>query len=414
VPDLLQEAYTLYRQDRIPEAVAAVEAAIRLGAGFADVYNTLGVYRTAAGDFAGAERALRTAIGMNERLVSAYHNLLELRDVEVPADLLQQMLDLAAGGGLGAADAALLDYCISRCYRRRQERALEFRYLDRAKSAMARLMPWDADGCAAEVAAVMAVSKARYDSMRNVAPEQHSPIVICGMPRAGSTLLERIVGAHPGVTPIGEAGIATRATQATVARHQLPQPLYPAWFARPDAAAAFETAYRAFEELLAGYPVAGTFACEKSANNDILLGLWLLAYPQAKVLHSRRHPLDVCLSCYQSYFANGVAFSNKLAWVAGRHALHERLMDHWKRLFPAQLLTVAYEDVVADPRAQIGRVLAFLGLPWDESCLAFHASHEAARSASNWQVRQPLYRESVHRWREYREQLGEIMHLADE
>jgi hypothetical protein len=171
--------------------------------------------------------------------------------------------------------------------------------------------------------------------------------------------------------------------------------------------------YAAFAELLAAYAVSRARFCEKSVNNDVLLGLWLLAYPQARVVHLRRHPLDVCLSCYQSYFASGVAFSNRLEWVAARYRWHERLMSHWRQLFPAQVMTVAYEDLVRAPQAEVRRVLDFLGLPWDENCLAFHRSDAAVRTASNWQVRQPLYQDSVHRWQQYRVQLAPIMHLAD-
>jgi hypothetical protein len=88
-------------------------------------------------------------------------------------------------------------------------------------------------------------------------------------------------------------------------------------------------------------------------------------------------------------------------------------MEHWKRLFPGQVLTVSYEDVVREPRAEIGRLLGFLDLPWDDACLEFHRNDNPVRSASNWQVRQPLYQSSAHRWRQYRDQLAEIMYLGD-
>lgn len=414
VSELARSAQDFYAANRLAEAVEAIAAAIRLDPASAQLHNALGVYLTAAGDFAGAERALREALRLDPGLVAAYHNLLELRHVDVPPELLQRMLGLAERGGLGAADAALLDYSISLCYRRQQDRVAEFRYLDRAKLAMARLQAWDVAGFSADVATVMNMGQGEYARLP-VAPRMTpGPIIICSMPRSGSTLLDRILASHPDVTSLGEAGLATRATQATVAHYGLPQPLYPCWLSLAASAEVFAGAYRAFGELVAAYRVETLHFSEKSVNNDILLGLWLLAYPQARVLHLRRHPLDICLSCYQSHFAHGVAFSNKLAWVAERYRLHERLMEHWKRLFPGRVMTVAYEDVVRTPRAAIGGVLRFLGLPWDDACLAFQDSGAPERSASNWQVRQPLYQTSIGRWQQYRAQLADVMDLAGE
>jgi tetratricopeptide (TPR) repeat protein len=409
---LTQRAHALYQQNRMAEAVTTMETAIRLSGETAELRNNLGLYRAAAGDFPGAEAAFRDAIRLEGNLVAAYHNLLDIPDAALPDGLLTQMERAAECADLGEADAALLDFCISRYYRRRLKPADEFRYLNRAKSVMARRAPWDAAGFTADVMAVMTMSQAQYSEFRSTVSGGPAPIVICSMPRAGSTLIEQIVSSHAAVTSIGEAGLATRATQAAVAQHRLAQPLYPAWCTLPAAAAVFATARQGFRDNLAGHNVTTARFCEKSVNNDILLGLWLLAYPEARVVHCRRDPLDICLSCYQGYFSRGMAFSNKLSWVAERYVLHERLMEHWKRLFPAQVLTVSYEDVVGDPRGEIGRLLGLLDLPWDDACLEFHRNDNPVRSASNWQVRQPLYQSSAHRWRQYRDQLAEIMHLG--
>ena len=129
---LTQRAHALYQQNRMAEAVTTIEAALRLGVETADLQNNLGLYRAAAGDFAGAEAAFRAALRLDGNLVAAYHNLLDIPDAALPDGLLTQMERAAECADLGEADAALLDFCISRYYRRRLKPADEFRYLDRA------------------------------------------------------------------------------------------------------------------------------------------------------------------------------------------------------------------------------------------------------------------------------------------
>ena len=278
---------------------------------------------------------------------------------------------------------------------------------------MAKLQSWDREGFGADVRRLLQVNRTeclRVSSGRRYSP---APVVICSMPRAGSTLLEQMIGAHPEVSATGESGLATRACHDTVRRRQLPDPLFAAWFAQPEAEEIFGDAFAALRQHASAYHIRTQWFTDKSANNDLLAGLWLMAYPDARIIHCRRHPLDVCLSCYQAYFSAGVAFSNRLDWLARRYEIHEQLMGHWKKLFPDRCLTISYENLVREPAREIEAILNFIGLDWDDNCLRFADAGQAVRSASNWQVRQPLHTTSINRWHAYREQLAEIMHLAD-
>ena len=149
---------------------------------------------------------------------------------------------------------------------------------------------------------------------------------------------------------------------------------------------------------------------DKALTNYERLGTIHLALPQARIIHCRRHPVDTCLSIY---------FSN----IRGRHAWdrsdlvfwyrqYERMMEHWRRVLPPERFTeVQYETLVADREAESRRLISFLGLEWDDACLAPERNARAVKTASIWQVRQPVYKTSVERWRRYEPWLGELREL---
>lgn len=145
-------------------------------------------------------------------------------------------------------------------------------------------------------------------------------------------------------------------------------------------------------------------------NNFLNLGLIALLFPHARIIHCRRNPLDVCLSCYFQDF-NSQPFSNDLADIGRYYNLYERLMDHWRTNLPVDILDVSYEDLVADTEEVSRKMINFCKLPWDDNVLAFHATERHVRTASNWQVRQPIYDRSVQRWRKYEQYLGPLKEI---
>jgi hypothetical protein len=131
--------------------------------------------------------------------------------------------------------------------------------------------------------------------------------------------------------------------------------------------------------------------------------------PEARVIVCRRDPVDTCLSCYFHHFAGALPFAYDLAHLGAMHRAHDRLLAHWIAALPLRIMEVRYEELVADPEPSIHRILGFVGLPFDERCLRFHESGRVALTASNEQVRQPIYRSSVNRSARYRAHLGPLL-----
>ncbi len=155
------------------------------------------------------------------------------------------------------------------------------------------------------------------------------------------------------------------------------------------------------------------FFTDKNPNNFVHVGFLHLILPNAKIINARRHPLDSCFGSYKQLFAKGQPFSYDLVELGEYYLQYQRLMDHWDEVLPGKVLDVSYEEVVADLEGQVRRILQYCELEWEESCLRFHESSRAVKTASSEQVRLPIYSSSVNSWRNYEPQLGPLIEVLE-
>lgn len=227
-----------------------------------------------------------------------------------------------------------------------------------------------------------------------------APIFICGMFRSGSTLAEQILASHSQVTPGGELDLLP-----ALVREQL-RP-YPEALAAADS----ETIGGLRDAYLAGVRAihpAAALVTDKRPDNFLHIGLIKAMFPDARIVHSLRDPLDNCLSVWFLQLDPAMAYAFDLADIGHWHRQYRRLMDHWGTLFPGSIFDLDYDALVADPKPQIAALLDYCGLPWEESCLDFHRATNAVRTASAWQVREPFYRRASGRWRNYEAHLAPL------
>lgn len=226
------------------------------------------------------------------------------------------------------------------------------------------------------------------------------PVFICGMFRSGSTLIEQILGRHSRVTPGGELDIVS-----TLIRERLrPYPDAVA-SASKELIAAARDAYLA--EARTRHPRADLLT-DKRPDNFLHIGLIKTLFPDARIVHTVRDPRDTLLSLYFLHLDASQAYAQDLEDAAHWHRAYMRLMAHWRGLYGADIHDVDYDALVVDPRAELGPLLDFLGLEWEEGLLDFHTASNAVRTASVWQVREPLYRRSSGRWRNYAHLLPDL------
>ena len=224
-----------------------------------------------------------------------------------------------------------------------------------------------------------------------------APLFICGMFRSGSTLVEQVLAAHPEVTAGGELDWLRR----VVATRLAPFPESMA-LADPARDAALAAEYRANLEHLFPGGIAGTYITDKRPDNFVLIGLIKRLFPTAKIIHTCRHPLDTGLSVFQQHLDLRVAgYASDLGDIGHYYGQYQRLMAHWHSQYPGSIFDFDYDSFVSSPRPSLERLLGFLGLAWDDRCLQFHQLGNTVKTASYWQIRQPLSTRASGRWRNY-------------
>lgn len=233
-----------------------------------------------------------------------------------------------------------------------------------------------------------------------------APVLIVGMPRSGSTLLEQILSGHPQIAGAGESpALRNIAYDLRLPLHDGPA------MARAVTALTDAEARQLGQAYLDGLDITGAPAriIDKRLHNFELLGLFARLFPRGRILHSRRDPLDTCVSIHMQSFRKSHAYSWDLDDLGRYYLEYRRLMAHWTRELPVPILDVVYEDTVADLEATARRVIDFLGLDWDPACLAFQDTDNASRTLSQWQVRQPLYTTSMKRWQRYGDRIDPLL-----
>ena len=226
------------------------------------------------------------------------------------------------------------------------------------------------------------------------------PIFICGMFRSGSTLVEQILAAHPDIDAGGELDLLPWLMTKQLAPY--PERLDTATPA--DMAAAADEYLRLRAEL---FPDP-RLVTDKRPDNLVHLGLIRALFPKARIVHTHRDKRDNCLSVYFQHLGGNLNYANRLADVAHYYEQQAALLEHWAGIMPDNLHSVSYEALVADPRPVVSELLEFLGLDWSDRCLDFHRAGNQVRTASIWQVREPLHGRSSGRWKHYPAAVAEL------
>lgn len=234
--------------------------------------------------------------------------------------------------------------------------------------------------------------------------EAHSPIFICGLFRSGSTLVEQILASHGQVSAGGELDLIPLLAGRIHG--------YPEAVAKADPETLREWR-RAYLEALPVQPGKDLRVTDKRPDNFLHIGLIKAIFPNARIIHTRRDPLDNLLSLYFLHLDPGMAYALDLEDAAHWYRQYERLMAHWKKLYPGDIFDLSYDELVRNPRPVIETLVDFCGLGSDGRVLDFHRNPSAVKTASVWQVREPLYARSSGRWHNYARHLEAIKKLLE-
>jgi tetratricopeptide (TPR) repeat protein len=435
--------YSLRASRQYHAALEAYAEALNRGvASPEDVYvNRAAILSEHLHDIAAATAELRKAVEANPRALLAWINLGglsdDLGDTGAARRAYQSALNIDPTSGRamarlaaidvheGKVDAAIsvLGAALERARRPEDRAELLFALGNALDSSRQFEDAFRAIGEANGIAAAVQPSNLRYDpraqerlvdaliempaaATAGPFPAEDSPIFICGMFRSGSTLVEQLLARHPKITAGGELEFIPAMAEEDF------RP-YPQALSGAAAERLRELRDKYLEQLRRLYPDAER-ATDKRPDNVLHVALIKALFPNARIVHTRRNPLDNILSAFFLYFGDAVPYSLRLDDIAHFYGQYRRLMDHWKERFGDDIHDFDYDALVADPGAELRRLTSFIGLDWDEACLRQDPA-EAVRTPSNWQVRKPLYTRSSGRWRNYARELEPIRRrLADE
>lgn len=413
-PERLQALAVVLREaGELDEAERCNTRALALVPDSPKAENGLGNMLAMGGDLAGAERHYRRALALKPDYPGAFHNLVDVARL-TPADPLWPLLMALTRpiAALPPETAIPLHFTLGRVWETQGDHPLAFRHFLEGNRLKRASMHYDESLQARFFADFIAgfeglAARAAADSA------DARPVFIVGMPRSGTSLVEQILASHPAVYGVGE----THALRNSL-REELPPDnsdyALPGRLAELDAAGFRRVAAR-YSRYLDEIAPGAQRVTNKLPGNMALVGLMRLLYPQARIIHCVRDPLDTCLSCFSKLFTTGHPFSYDLRELGRFYRLYQGLMAGWDRLLPAgTVLQLSYEGLVTDLEGGARRLVEHCGLPWDEACLSFHTTARPVRTASLAQVRQPIYSSSVGRWRRYEKELAPLIEVLRE
>lgn len=234
------------------------------------------------------------------------------------------------------------------------------------------------------------------------------PILILGMPRSGTTLLEQILSGNNGIFGAGELMCLGRVIEGMTCGNFRLSIGHPDSLFKNDQQASWKARGQAYVDYLSAISGDSPYVIDKMPANYHYVGMTHALLPNALQIHMLRHPMEVCFSCYRTLFTEGHEWSFRLDDLAFQYRQYWEIMKHWNSEFPGLLFEVYYENLIADPEFETRRILDRLGLPWDSKCLEFHKSNRPVKTASVAQVRKPIYHTSNNRWKRYEKYLSPL------
>jgi tetratricopeptide (TPR) repeat protein len=387
-------------------AEACFRKILKFDPGHVDALLGMGNVIKTQGRFEDAELMFKRAQKLAPTLPSAWSSLCGVRRMTPSDSGWLDAVERICAGEISLAERADLLFAMGKYFDDLREYARAFRSYEQANALLKSTADrYDRKARTAFVDdMIRSYSRDRIAAAGGGASDSLKPVIVVGMMRSGTTLVEQIIASHPAAKGFGERGFwneGVRAHLQEVRQGTLPM-------------STMQQMAQAYLKTIDRYSGGAMRVVDKAPVNADYLGLINCIFPRARIINMRRDPIDTCLSCYFQHFSAALNFTMDLSDLAHYYREHDRLIAHWRSVLPADaILDVPYEALVADQEGWTRRILDFIGLDWDERCLSFHKTNRSISSASYWQVRQPMYCDSVQRWRRYERHIAPLLGLQE-
>jgi tetratricopeptide (TPR) repeat protein len=399
------EAQALVMEGRESEAEPLLRSALELQPDLPTGHGLLGQVLATSGRFDEAARHYDAQLARSPRAGLGFYDLVRSRKItESDADLLKRIDSVLAEPDLDDFNRGVLLLARGKALDDlgRYEEAMKS--LDAASDLRSRALSHEIESFERQVDEIIALFSEETLARCNSANHDRTPVLIVGMPRSGTTLVEQIVSSHPDAAGAGEL---------TFWRNRLHRALRVGADGLDEQFLA-ATAGEYLEELRVVSATAARVS-DKDPFNFLAIGLIHLVFPRAAIIRCRRNPLDTAISIHQTHFSKSTGMPTGGEDLVRYFRAHQRLMAHWRRVLPeGRLFEIDYERLTGAPESEIRGLIDHVGLAWNPACLTPHVNSRLVRTPSGWQVRQSINTGSVDRWRRYEPWLGPLAALLEE
>jgi tetratricopeptide (TPR) repeat protein len=397
---------------RFEAAMASYDRAIAAKPDYAEALNNRGTAMVSRGDMPEAERMFLKAFELKPDFADPLYNLANIRKYQnVDQPEVKNIRALLDRPGISPADRESLYFALGKIYDECDRYAEAFEYYRQANELRNTQVSYNPAGIVQMTNELIEIFSA--DFLARPSPfgsDSRAPIFIVGMPRSGTTLLASILSNHPAISTAGELTTLSDLASGLSANFKNGV-LYPQAARQLNSSLAARLIRDYEARLKRDVKPEIAYVIDKYPLNFRHVGLIATLFPKATILHCTRHPLDTGLSNYFQRFPLFLDYCFDLRNIGHFYGEYVRLMEHWHKIPAVRLMDVSYEEMILQTEEVARRVLDFLGLVWDPRCLSPHTNPSAVESASQWQVRQPIYRHSLERWRHYEQQLAPLREM---
>ncbi|HEY0105486.1 MAG TPA: sulfotransferase [Rhizomicrobium sp.] len=402
-PRLLQHLAQLYTHaNRHVEAERCYAQAAALMPGDPQYLYNLATGRIALGRLTEAEGLLNQVIAIAPADYDAYYNRSTLRTQTPQDNHLAELERVLAAPLRNPMGAVQLNHALAKELEDLGDHARSFAHLKTGADARRAMLSYRVEDDIDAMAQIARVFTSDVFANAAGGHRDRRPIFVLGLPRSGTTLVDRILSSHSAVASIGETSDFAQALMRS-AGHGDKTTLI-----RRSASLDFARLGKDYGDSVDALDGTRPHLIDKTPVNFLYLGLIALALPDARIVHVRRGPMDVCYAMYKTLFRMAYPFSYDLGDLGRYFLAYARLMAHWRAVLPGRFLDLDYEDLIANQEAASRRLVAHCGLDWESACLAFERNASPSLTASAAQVRQPIHNRSVGLWRRYARELAPL------
>ncbi len=394
------KAELLYYLGRFDEAIELYRVLVTLDDKKALRLLALGKLLKTIGDSAAATNCYQQAIEADSTSGQAYWELADMKTYRFSEAEIAAMSALQLSGQLKPLNSVLIQFALGKAHEDAGQYAKSFEYYNAANTEYAALRPSPYSGQNELFSTVF--TQEYFSDRRAAGNDTDAPIFIVGLPRSGSTLLEQILASHSQVDATQELDeiVSIVRDVSDPSQPQVEQRQYPLAMVHLGAQQISDLAQR-YLDFARQYRQHAPRFIDKAPHNFQHIGLIKTLFPNARIIDIRRNPMASGWSIYKQFFADSFRFSYDLETIGKYYNDYIQLMDYWHAVLPGQILTVQYEDLVADFDATVSTMLHYCGLEFEEACLSFHLNERAVSTPSAEQVRQPLYSDALQHWKNY-------------